>query len=290
MNICSVNVIENALVYSNVENIMAKVSIIMGAYNCEDTLNEAIDSILNQTFDDWEFIICDDASSDSTLSILNEYKELYPNKFVILHNNNNLMLSGSLNRCLEKSTGMYIARMDADDISMPNRIEKQVEFLDTHKEYSVVGTFMQSFDELGKHNIIPNRQRPTKYDLPKFNSFHHATILMRKDVYDNLGGYTVSERTRRVEDLDLWFRFFEKGYEGYTISEPLYLVREDNDAFKRRKFKYNIDTAKVICKGIKRLDLPVKYYIYVLKPIVSFFVPKNIKAIFRKKYSKQEEK
>lgn len=264
---------------------MPKVSVIMGAYNCEATLKDSIESIINQSFTDWEFVICDDASKDSTLSILNNYNDKYPGKFIILHNDENLMLAGSLNRCLTVATGEYIARMDADDVSVKDRLKKQVEFLDENPEYSVVGSYMQSFDEKGLHNVIPNKQEPTKYDLPKSNAFHHATIMMRKSVYNELNGYTVSKRTRRVEDVDLWFRFFEKGYKGFTISEPLYQVREDADAFKRRKLKYSIDASKVLYNGIKLLDLPKKDYLYVLKPIVSYFLPRNIKMIFRKNYS-----
>ena len=264
---------------------MPKVSVIMGAYNCEETLDESIESLLNQTFKDWEAIICDDASKDNTLKKLNDYKMKYPGKFVILHNDYNLTLAGALNRCLREANGEYIARMDCDDISVPDRFQKQVEFLDSHREYAVVGTYMQSFDESGMHHIIPNKQEPTKFDLPKSNAFHHATIMMRKSVYDDLHGYTVSSKTRRLEDAELWYRFFEKGYKGYTLSEPLYLVREDEATFKRRRFKFCVDASKVISEGITRLKLPKKYYIYALKPIISYFTPYGLKKKFRENYS-----
>ena len=264
---------------------MPKVSVIMGAYNCAETLDEALKSLLNQTFTDWEAVICDDASKDGTLKKLNEYKEKYPGKFVVIHNEINLTLAGSLNRCLREANGKYIARMDCDDISVSERFQKQVEFLDSHREFAVVGTYMQSFNEKGLQHIIPNKQEPTKYDLPKSNAFHHATIMMRKSVYDDLNGYTVSSKTRRLEDAELWYRFFEKGYKGYTLSEPLYLVREDEVAFKRRKFKYCVDASRVISEGITRLKLPKKYYIYALKPIISYFTPYGLKKKFRENYS-----
>ena len=267
---------------------MPKVSVIMGAYNCEDTLDESLESLLGQSFSDWEAVICDDASKDSTLEKLNKYKEKYPEKFVVLHNERNLTLAGTLNRCLAEAKGEYIARMDCDDISVPDRFQKQVEFLDTHPEYAVVGTYMQSFDETGLHHIIQNKQEPTKFDLPKSNAFAHATIMMRKSVYDDLGGYTVSSKTRRLEDAELWYRFFEKGYNGYTLSEPLYLVREDEATFKRRKFKYCLDASKVIAEGIKRLNLPKKNYVYALKPIVSYFTPMRLKRKFRDNYSNSQ--
>lgn len=261
---------------------MPTVSIIMGAYNCETTLREAVDSVLNQTFTDWEFIICDDASSDSTLKILCEYREKYSDKFIILHNDKNLMLAGSLNRCLEYASGKYVARMDADDISVNDRLKKQVDFLEKNQEYDLVGTAMRSFDESGLNNIIFSKENPTKYDLPKSAPFCHATIMMKKEVYDNLGGYTVSDRTRRMEDVDLWFRFFESGYKGTSLQEPLYLVREDADAFRRRKLKYCFDAAWVVKNGIKLLNLPKKYNVYVMKPIVSYFTPRKLKLIYRK--------
>ncbi len=260
---------------------MPKVSIIMGAYNCQNTICESIDSILAQTFTDWEFIICDDASTDETLKILNQYKANYPDKFIILHNDTNIMLAGSLNKCLKVANGKYIARMDADDLSVPTRLQKQYDFLENNCDIDVVGTFMQGFDNNGLKDIVPIKLNPVDIDLPKGNPFHHATIMMKKSVYDKLNGYTVSETTRRVEDVDLWFRFFSKGFKGTTIPEPLYLVRIDEGAYKRRKIKYSFDASKVLFNGIKLLHLPPKYYIYTLKPIISQFIPKKLKIYYR---------
>lgn len=260
---------------------MPKVSIIMGAYNCQGTISESIDSILSQTFTDWEFIICDDASTDETLKILNQYKTNYPDKFVILHNDKNMMLAGSLNKCLEVAKGKYIARMDADDLSDATRLQKQYDYLENNCDMDVVGTFMQGFDDSGLKDIIPIKLNPIDTDLPKANPFHHATIMMKKSVYDELNGYTVSETTRRVEDVDLWFRFFSKGFKGSSIPEPLYLVRVDDGAYKRRKFKYSLDASKVLFNGIRLLHLSPKYYIYTLKPIISQLIPKKLKIYYR---------
>ena len=100
----------------------ANVSIIMGIYNCAETLPEAIESILNQTYLNWELIMCDDGSSDDTWKIAIRYAEKYPDKIKILKNESNKGLNYTLNRCLKKATGKYIARMDGDDISMPERL------------------------------------------------------------------------------------------------------------------------------------------------------------------------
>ncbi|MDK0922904.1 glycosyltransferase family 2 protein, partial [Clostridium perfringens] len=100
-----------------------KVSIIMGIYNCEKTLSDCIDSLLNQTYTNWELIMCDDSSTDCTYKIAKRYAEKY-NNIILLRNETNKKLSATLNRCLEVAKGEYVARMDADDIALPTRLEK----------------------------------------------------------------------------------------------------------------------------------------------------------------------
>ena len=117
-----------------------RVSVIMATYNCADTVEKAIDSILAQTYENWVMIICDDGSTDHTLEILNRYKVQYPDKFVIIRNETNQKLPYSLNHCLEYVETDLVARMDGDDWSTPDRFEKQVSFLKEHPEYDLVGT------------------------------------------------------------------------------------------------------------------------------------------------------
>lgn len=253
----------------------------MGIYNCEKTLDLAINSIIKQTYQNWELIMCDDGSSDQTYAIAKSYEEKYPGKIIVLRNAKNLRLATTLNHCAQYATGEYIARMDADDISVVQRLERQVEFLDTHSDCDLVGSYMKAFDENGERNIIPIKSEPVKYDLPKFNPFHHATIVMRKSVFDALQGYRVCNITTRAEDVDLWFRFFKNGYKGYNIPEVLYLVREDVATFNRRTLKYSVDASRVLWNGIKMLELPGKYYIFALKPIISQVTPRKLKKMFR---------
>lgn len=211
---------------------MPRVSVLMAAYNCEKTVAQSIESVLSQTYTDWEFIICDDCSTDGTYGILEQYKEKYPEKFILLRNSENSKLSFSLNRCLEAAGGEYMARMDGDDISLPERFEKQVAFLDSHPEFAVAGTLHTLFDENGDYAVSQYPEYPDKYSMHTCTPYAHATIMMRKSVYDALGGYTVSKRTVRTQDLELWFRFYHAGYSGYNIQEPLYRVLEDK---KRRQ-------------------------------------------------------
>ena len=105
------------------ENI--EISIIMGIYNCEKYLRASIDSVLSQTFKRWELIMCDDGSIDNTYNIAKEYQEKYPDKIILLKNDKNLGLNQTLNNCLEKAKGKYIARQDGDDVSVKDRLEKE---------------------------------------------------------------------------------------------------------------------------------------------------------------------
>lgn len=266
-----------------------KVSVIMGVYNCEDTIRDAVDSILKQTFKNWEFIICDDNSTDGTLKILKEYADKYPENFVILHNNKNMRLAASLNRCLKAAKGEYVARMDGDDMSLPKRLEEQVHFLDCNRKYDLVGTQMVIFDEYGESGIRKVKEIPGKRDLKKGSPFCHATVMIRSECYKSLGGYRLAKETNRCEDMDLWFRFFAAGYRGYNIQKPLYKVREDTAAYKRRAPKHGIEAAKVYIKGYQLLDYPKSDYIYALKPILTSIIPGFIMKWYAKRrdYSRE---
>ena len=262
---------------------MVKVSIIMATYNCEDTLRKSIDSILAQTFKDWEFIICDDCSTDGTLQVLNDYSEKHPNKIIVIKNEVNSKLAYSLNHCLEYAKGEYIARMDGDDISLPERLEKQVKFLDEHPEYSVVSTAMTPFDENGMRPARFMKPEPTKDDLLNRSPFAHATILMRREAYDAVGGYTVSKRTQRAQDYDMWFRFFALGLKGYNMQESLYLVLEDDNVIKRRTFRSRCYEVQTKIKGYRLLHYPIYKYIFAFKPVVSALIPTAIMQKYHKK-------
>ena len=126
-----------------------KISVIMGIYNCENTLSEAIESILDQTYTNWELIMCDDGSSDRTMEIANEYLSKYPDEIVLMKNKKNRGLNYTLNKCLKKTKGDYIARMDGDDICSPDRFQKEVAVLNNNDDIYIVSSDMAFFDEKG---------------------------------------------------------------------------------------------------------------------------------------------
>lgn len=272
------------------ETVKGKISVIMGIYNCMDTLPEAIESIMNQTYDNLELIMCDDASKDGTYEVAESYQRKYPDRIILIKNEVNSKLAYSLNHCLQYATGEYVARMDGDDISVPERFEKQIAFLKANPDVDMVGSEMQHFNESGMGNIVRVPSRPDKYILRKQQPFIHATIMTYKRVYDELGGYTVAERTNRAQDYDLWFRFYDKGFVADNIHEPLYLMREDDAAFKRRTFKVRWNAFKTTRYGYKLLGYPKSWLVRsFIKMIVKSIVPIQAVKSYRKLQKKKDE-
>lgn len=263
---------------------LCTVSVIMGIYkmmNKESIVKLAIDSILNQTYKDFEFIICDDGSNDGTYELVQNLIKK-DNRVILIRNKENRGLAYSLNHCLSIAKGKYIARMDADDISMPNRFEKQVKFLDEHLEYAVVGCNMLYINENGIWGNRVLAEKPIKKSFLFTSPFAHPTVIMRKEVLNLLNGYKVEKITRRLEDYDLFMRLYANGYKGYNMQEFLYQFREDNDAFKRRAYKYRLDEVQVRYKGFKALGLMPKAFLYVIKPLIVGLIPQKLLAKLRK--------
>lgn len=262
---------------------MCKVSIIMGIYNCADTLAEAVESILMQTYKEWKLIMCDDGSTDNTYEVASLYCNRYPEKIILIKNECNKGLNYTLNHCLEYADTEYIARMDGDDISLPQRLEKEIEFLESHPEYAIVSTPMKYFDDNGVFREGTGGGEPCINHMPLGTPFCHAPCMVRKEAYDEVEGYSVDKKLLRVEDWHLWIKMYSKGYKGFVLSEPLYLMRDDQNAVYRRKFKYRLNEAYVGRLAVKMLNLPYYYYLLTLRPIVVGLLPKSIYSFLHKR-------
>lgn len=259
-----------------------KISIIMGIYNCESTLEEAIDSILKQTYSEWHLIMCDDGSLDRTYNIANKYRDKYPEKITLIKNDANRGLNYTLNHCLKYADGEYIARMDGDDISLPTRFKEELDFLDSHKEFDIVSTPMIYFDELGDFLVGKGRGEVLPEVFPKGTPICHAPCMVRREAYEAVNGYTVSPNRLRVEDWDLWIRMYEKGFRAYELEKPLYKMRDGRDAYSRRKMKYRINESRVSAFAVKSLKLNPQQYIWVLRPIIVGLLPGFIYKVLHK--------
>lgn len=261
-----------------------KVSIIMGIYNCEKTLERAVESIINQSYSNWELIMCDDGSSDETFKIATAYAEEYKN-IIVVKNETNKRLAYTLNHCLKYATGKYIVRMDADDESVKDRIKTQVDFLEEHLEYDVVGTAMQIKDHDTFTYVRKYPEYPMKQEVWQTVPFAHPTIVMRKKAMDSLGGYRVCEETMRAEDLDLWFRFKMKGYNGYNLQQPLYIYQESSEDYKKRSITAAIKTSKILAKYYRELKIPKKKWYLIMKPIIAALLPVSFMVMYHKKHA-----
>lgn len=250
-----------------------KISVLMGIYNCAGTLPEAIDSILAQTHTNWELILCDDGSRDRTYAVAESYRQRFPEKIILLKNEKNMGLNYTLNRCLAQASGEFVARMDGDDLCSADRFEKEIHTLQTHLDMAMVSTNMTYFDEAGqwgKGRVIPF---PTKLDFMHGTPFCHAPCMVRRSVVEEIGGYTDDKKYLRVEDYDLWVKLYAAGYRGMNLDEPLYQMRDDRNAANRRKFRYRINEARVICKAVRLLHLPAWNYLRSLRPILVGLIP-----------------
>ncbi len=181
-----------------------KICVVMPVYNGGKYLREAIDSILAQSYDNFEFIIIDDGSTDNTWMILNDYDDV---RIQLVRNEENIGMAGSLNKGLALARGEFIARMDADDVSLPERLEKQVRFLNSNPHIGAVGSFAYKIDASGR--IIGETRPPTDPYLVEWglcfdNYLCHPTFMFRKSTFTQVGGY--SEKKWHSEDYDLWSR------------------------------------------------------------------------------------
>lgn len=251
------------------------ISIIMGVFNAENSINDAINSILNQTYTSFEFIICDDGSTDKTLEIILKHKELNSN-IIVLQNEKNMGLAKTLNKCLKIAKGEYIARMDADDISFVTRLKTQLAFLEENTEIAFVCANANYFykNKIYKTTNLP--LSPTKYDLFKANIFIHPTLLIRKNCLNAIKGYNENNNALRCEDYDLYFRLFAKGFLGVNLTDVLLNYYENPFDFSKHTLRTRINEFKIRLKGYKMLNAPLKYRFYALKPIILAFLPKKL--------------
>lgn len=259
----------------------SKISVLMGIYNCASTLPQAVRSIQQQTHSNWELILCDDGSQDDTYAVAQKLAETDA-RIILLQNAQNMGLNITLNRCLAAASGAYIARMDGDDECLPDRFEKQLAFLQSHPEYQIVSTSMVLFDESGDWGQIHCPQIPQPADTVRGTAFCHAAVMLKKECMDAVGGYTEDPRMLRVEDVNLWIKLYAAGFRGYNLQEPLYRMRNDQNALNRRKYKYRINSAFVRLQGCKLLHLGAGSYVHACKPLIAGLIPAGVRHHIRK--------
>lgn len=251
---------------------MARITVLMGVYNCAATLQEALDSLYAQTIQNFIIILCDDGSKDGTLKIAEENAQKH-NNVKVIKNDKNRGLNYTLNHCLKYADTEYVARMDGDDISLPTRFEKEIAFLDEHPEYAVVSAPMIYFDELGEFRRGKGKGEVFANDFVHGTPICHAPCMVRTNVIKDVGGYSVDDKLLRVEDYHLWFKIFAAGHKLFMLDECLYKMRDDRHAAIRRNWLARRNEAYVKHIGYRMIGIPWWYQIFCIVPILKYLVP-----------------
>ena len=252
--------------------IAPKISVIMPVYNCETYIKEAIDSILNQTFSDFELIIIDDCSTDSTLSIVKSYSDQRIN---VVEKEQNTGYTNSLNDAILIAKGKYIARMDGDDISLPERFEKQVEFLENNSEIILCGTEVEI---IGKNHIskYPSNHEMIKIQLCYNASFYHPTIMIRRLV---LLENNYDKKFEPAEDYELWTRLVNIG-ELANLDEVLLQYRiHQSQTSNIRKLEQENNIFKCQIQMLDKLNISVFFTLHQIKKALNFSVDTSFEEV-----------
>lgn len=261
---------------------MYRITVIMGIYNCAATLIEALQSLEAQTYKNFKVVLCDDGSKDNTYEVAKAYADKHDN-IVLIRNVRNMGLNATLNHCLEYADTEYVARMDGDDRSLPNRFEKEIEWLDAHPEYAIVSGPMNYFDENGIFRTGKGRGEVKPLDFVIGTPFCHAPCMVRREAYEAVGGYSVDKRLLRVEDYHLWFKMYAAGYKGYNLNFPIYEMRDDRNAIRRRTWGNRFNEMYVRSRGYRMIRLPFYYQIYALRPILVGLLPQWLYKLLHKR-------
>lgn len=247
---------------------MFNVSIITITYNRASYIKEAIDSVLNQSFKDFELIVLDDCSTDNTEEIVKSY---FDEKIKYFKNDKQLRIAASRNKAIDLCGGKYIAVLDSDDIWYDTeKLKKQIEFLENNKEYALVGTnaiFINDKGEEIKKSSVKIEDKEIRKSILLRNQFFHSSVLFSKDVFINLGNY--DENLKIGEDYDLFLRIGQK-YKFANLKDYSTKYRVHSGSIcVSDKIKASNDTMKIIKKY--RTNYP-NFFFSLMKSYLRIFI------------------
>lgn len=269
------------------------ISVLMSVYQSEafQYLDRALQSIwTDQTLKPNEVILIQDGKlGNELLAVISKWQNILEDKLIIHCNKENLGLTKSLNIGLTYATGKYIARMDSDDISHPQRFEKQVAFLNEHPEVSVVGGSLQEFNSdnicLNVRHYPHNDTEVLKY-IYKASPLAHPTVMIRRSLF--VSGLRYNEKYRTSQDIALWFDALCAGFQIANIDDVTIYFRRENDVFKRRSREKAFNEFNIYIFGIYRLyGLLTWKYIYPISRLCFRLLPVSaVKWIYDSKFRK----
>jgi len=267
---------------------MPLVSVVMPAYNSEKYIAETIDSVLGQTYPNFEFIIVEDCPTDGTPAIIEKYAKK-DRRIVIVRNPHNLGISSSRNNGIRIARGKYIMNMDHDDLSMKGRMEAQVAYLERHPEAGIVGSSVVAID--GSGAVIGKRELPEsdasiRKTLPLYAPFAHPSTMVRASAYAKAGKY--DRNFEPADDYELYFRI-GKGFRFANIAKPLlkHRIHRSSTTVKRmRQMSYG--TLKAKMKWVKEYGgVDFGFAVSAMKQAAPIFMPSFAIEMLLKKYYQQ---
>lgn len=228
-----------------------EVSLLLAVYNGASYLQEALQSVLHQTLTSFELVVVDDGSQDDTFRILRDCRDP---RLRILRNAANLGLARSLNRGLDEARGRYVARMDADDICHPRRLERQVRFLERHPHVGLCGTAIAYFGDHRSIRRYPVDDAAIKIELLFINPFAHPTVMFRRDVFARFG-LRYNPEFRCTEDFDLWSRAAQH-LRFSNLRQPLLRYRlHGGQITQARQERMSLEYRSILTRNLTGLDL-----------------------------------
>lgn len=254
------------------------ISVIMGVYyrsSDTSTLGRSVRSILAQTFSDFELLVCDDGSSPETIQLLDRLS-VEDSRVKLVRVSGSYLLAYKLNVCLRAAEGQYIARMDDDDFSHPDRFKRQLDFLHNNPKLAFVGCNVDTYDG-GKKNgerVFP--EFPEVKDFYFTQPFIHPTLMFRRDVLERVGGYSEDKRCVLCEDYDLLLRIYAAGERGANLQEFLFDYTVSGAAKGNRKMRHRWNEAVTRWRRFKDLGILPRALPYVVKPLAVGLVPKRM--------------
>ena len=271
------------------------VTVLITAYNEEEKIERCIDSILGQSFSDFEILIINDGSTDNTDTIIrNIIKKKDINHKIRYINRENCGRILSLNEGIFLAKGKYIAIQDADDYSLKDRLLKQVEFLENNSDIDILGTAYIRYDSIRNEKYIrryPLEDKQIKQEMCKYIPICQGSMMLKTNLIKSVGGYNT--KCKDAEDLDLWLRL-GNNVKFANLSEPYYVydLTLSNSFFHSnyKTWERNYRVFKLNCKAIKVFSLSKLNYIYALARLIYPYIPTNLKKIIRNRCSKIQEK
>ena len=264
---------------TQVDSSLPKISIVMAAYNEERDIEKALDSILAQTFADWELIIIDDGSTDATATIVQGYGDK-DSRITLVCNETNMELSASLNKGIGLAQSDLIARADADDTNLPERLAKQYEYMQTHPETDVLGTAAYLLDKTGRRvNTFSYPLTHCELNRVPFlkSHFFHPSVMARRRFFDMAGYY--DPRYPNAEDKEMWLRGLSVGCCYANLSEPLIeystdgfvkswrSIRKHGFSLLRMAKKFKIERGYILSLALFAYTAAIKLRIYKPKSL-----------------------